>query len=276
MSVIALAGKGGTGKSTVAALLVRHFVRRRLGTVLAIDADPSSNLHLVLGLPLTVTVGDMREQMLAGVQTGSIGTGITRHDFLNTQIRLAVEEGEHVDLQAMGRPEGAGCYCPVNHMLRQIIDGLGRDYDFVVIDNEAGMEHLSRRTTRDVDFLLVVTDPTVRGVKAAEGIVKLAGELQINVGQALVVVNRVEGELSPVLQQVLEGWVTSDARQGIELGAIIPADPRVGEFDAIGRPLVELDADSPAARAIEALAQRLTQIPTLRASPLPHLTVPDL
>ena len=106
MPVIALAGKGGTGKTTVAALLVRHFVQRRLGTVLAIDADPSSNLHLVLGLPLTVTVGDIREQMLAGVQSGSVGTGTTRHDFLNTQIRLAVEEGEHVDLLAMGRPEG--------------------------------------------------------------------------------------------------------------------------------------------------------------------------
>jgi CO dehydrogenase maturation factor len=275
MSVIALAGKGGTGKTTVAALLVRHLARRRLGTVLAIDADPSSNLHLVLGLPLTVTVGDIREQMLAGVQTGSVGTGITRHDFLNTRIRLAVEEGERVDLLAMGRPEGQGCYCPVNHMLRQIIDGLGRSYDFVVIDNEAGMEHLSRRTTRDVDILLVITDPTVRGLKAAEGIVKLASDLQINVGRAMLVVNRVEGELSPVFRQALEGLDTAGPLQGIELGGIIPADPQVGEFDAVGRPLVELGADSPAAQAIEALAEKLLRIPTLRASPLPDLIVPN-
>jgi CO dehydrogenase maturation factor len=256
MLTIALAGKGGTGKTTVAALLVRHLTRKRLGTVLAIDADPSSNLNLVLGLPLTITVGDIRENMLAGVQNGSVGTGITRHDFLKAEIRLAVEEGDTVDLLAMGRPEGQGCYCPVNHMLRQIIDGLGRSYDFVVIDNEAGMEHLSRRTTRDVDFLLVVTDPTVRGVKAAEGIMKLAGDLHINVGRAMLVVNRVEGDLPPALRQTLDGLHA-------EFAGLIPADPRVGEFDAVGRPLVELGADSPAAQAIEALAEKLLRVPTI-------------
>lgn len=263
MLTIALAGKGGTGKTTVAALLVRHFARKHLGTVLAIDADPSSNLNLVLGLPLTVTVGDIRENMLAGVQNGSVGTGITRHDFLKTEIRLAVEEGDTVDLLAMGRPEGQGCYCPVNHMLRQIIDGLGQSYDFVVIDNEAGMEHLSRRTTRDVDFLLVVTDPTVRGVKTAEGIVKLADDLQINVGKALLVVNRVEGELPPALRATLDGLKTAGPLQGIELAGVIPADPRIGEFDAVGRPLVELGSDSPAAQAIEALAEKLIRVPTI-------------
>jgi CO dehydrogenase maturation factor len=256
MLTIALAGKGGTGKTTVAALLVRHFACKRLGTVLAIDADPSSNLNLVLGLPLTITVGDIREAMLAGVQNGSVGTGITRHDFLKAEIRLAVEEGDTVDLLAMGRPEGQGCYCPVNHMLRQIIDGLGQSYDFVVIDNEAGMEHLSRRTTRDVDFLLIVTDPTVRGVKAAEGVVKLASDLQINVGRAMLVVNRVDGELPPALRQTLDGL-------NAELAGVIPADPRVGEFDAVGRPLVELGADSPAAQAIEALAEKLLRVPTI-------------
>ncbi len=266
MSVIALAGKGGAGKTTVAGLLVRYLVRRRRGTVLAIDADPSSNLNLVLGLPLTITVGDIRERMLAGAQSGSIGTGITRHDFLNTEIRLAVEEGDHVDLLAMGRPEGQGCYCPVNHMLRRIIDGLGRSYDFVVIDNEAGMEHLSRRTTREVDILLAVTDPTVRGMKAADGIVKLASELEINFGKALLVVNRVEGGLPGILQQTLD-------KLNIELAGMIPADPRVGEYDAVGRPLVDLGADSPAAQAIEALAEKLLCIPVLSEAPSPDRAV---
>src|SRR5512141_575998 len=153
-TTIALAGKGGTGKTTVAGLLVRPLLQHRLGTVLAIDADPSSNLNLVLGLPLENTVGDIREDLLATVQSGAVGTGITRHDFLKSEVRLAVEEGDQVDLLAMGRPEGQGCYCPVNHMLRQIIDGLGQRYDFVVIDNEAGMEHLSRRTTQNVDLLV--------------------------------------------------------------------------------------------------------------------------
>src|SRR3972149_2418173 len=171
-----------------------------------------------------------------------------------TEIRLAVEEGDHVDLLAMGRPEGQGCYCPVNHMLREIIDGLGKAYDFVVIDNEAGMEHLSRRTTRDVDILLVVTDPTVRGVKAAEGIVKLAGDLHINVGQALLVVNRVNGALPPILQRTLD-------ELHIELAGVIPADPCVSEYDAIDRPLVELESDSPAAQANEELTQQGLGVP---------------
>lgn len=253
MATIALAGKGGTGKTTVAALLVRHLIRRRLGDVLAIDADPSSNLNLALGLPLTTTVGDIREGMLAGVQNGSVGTGIARHDFLNAEIRLAVEEGERVDLLAMGRPEGQGCYCAVNHMLRQIIDGLGRAYAFVVIDNEAGMEHLSRRTTRDVDVLLVVTDPTVRGVKAADGIAKLAEELQINVGRAMLVVNRVQGELPETLRRTID-------ELNLELAGLIPADPLVGEFDAVGRPLVELPADAPSSRAVAALAERFLRV----------------
>lgn len=264
---IALAGKGGTGKTTVAALLIRHLIRRRLGTVLAIDADPSSNLNLVLGLPLATTVGDIREAMLAGVQSGSVGTGITRHDFLSTEVRMAVEEGDYVDLLAMGRPEGQGCYCAVNHLLRQIVDGVGRTYDYVVIDNEAGMEHLSRRTTRDVDVLLVVTDPTVRGAKAAQGIVQLAADLEINVGKAMLVVNRVNGDVSAGSGRALSlpKWQglpaplreTLAGLKGIELAGVIPADPLVGEFDAIGRPLVELDEASPAAQAVEAIAAEL-------------------
>jgi len=254
---IALAGKGGTGKTTVAGLLIRHLVKNRLGTVLAIDADPASNLNLVLGLPLATTVGDIREGLLANVQNGSVGTGITRHDFLKTEIRLAVEEGDHVDLLAMGRPEGQGCYCPVNHMLRDIIDTFGKSYDYVVIDNEAGMEHLSRRTTRDVDILLLVTDPTVRGLKTAEAMAKLAHELQINVGRVVLVVNRLEGALPPALREAVDAV-------GVELAAVIPADPRVNAFDAQGRPLVELGGDSPAAQAIEALAEKLVRIPVIQ------------
>ena len=254
---IALAGKGGTGKTTVAALLVRHLIQRRLGTVLAIDADPAMNLNLVLGLPQTNTVGDIREGLLDAVQQGSIGTGITRHDFLNTEIRLAIEEGDHVDLLVMGRPEGQGCYCAVNHMLRQIVDGLGKAYDFIVIDNEAGMEHLSRRTTRDVDVLLVVTDPTVRGVKTAESIVKMADELQINVGKSMLVINRAAGDLPVALREAIDGL-------NIDLAAVIPADPQVGEFDAVGKPLVDLDAGAPVMRAIGLLADKLAALNHVR------------
>ncbi len=147
-TTIALAGKGGTGKTTLAALLIRHFVQNRLGSVLAIDADPSSNLHLALGLPLTQTVGDIRED--ARDQTPP---GMSRQDWLDYAVRMAVEEGRGFDLLAMGRPEGPGCYCAANHMLRTIVDGICKSYDFVVMDNEAGMEYLSRRMGRNKALL---------------------------------------------------------------------------------------------------------------------------
>jgi len=247
---IALAGKGGTGKTTLAALLIRYLTKRNGHTVLAIDADPATNLYLALGLPLTKTVGDIREDLLDEAQSGAVSTGVARQDYLNYHLRLSVEEGDEVDLLAMGRPEGPGCYCPVNHMLRQIVDGLGTQYDYVIIDNEAGMEHLSRRTTKDVDLLLVVTDPTIRGATAAEGIVALSKELDINIKRTALVINRVTGEELPKpLQDAIE-------KMGVELAGTIPADPQVNEFDAWGRPLVELDLNSPASVAIQALAEK--------------------
>ncbi len=250
MMTIALAGKGGTGKTTLAALLIRYLTNRNGHTVLAIDADPATNLYLALGLPLTRTVGDIREDLLDEAQSGAVSTGMARQDYLNYHLRLNIEEGAKVDLLAMGRPEGPGCYCPVNHMLRQIVDGLGTQYNYVVIDNEAGMEHLSRRTTKDVDLLLVVTDPTIRGATAAAGIVALSKELDINIKRTALVVNRVVGdELVQPLQDMI-------AEMNVELAGIIPADPKVNEFDAWGRPLVELDADSPVSLAIQALAEK--------------------
>lgn len=249
-TTIALAGKGGTGKTTVAALLIRYLTQDNGRTVLAIDADPSTNLNLALGLPLTRTVGDIREELLDEARSGAVATGGARQDYLNYQLRLSIEEGDVVDLLAMGRPEGPGCYCPVNHMLRQIVDGLGAQYDYIVIDNEAGMEHLSRRTTKDVDLLLVMTDPTIRGVKAAEGIVALAGELDINVKQIVLVINRVVGdELPQPLQDAI-------ARMGVELAAKIPEDPNVYRLDAWGRPLVELSRDSPAVLVVRSIAEK--------------------
>ena len=173
---IAVAGKGGTGKTTLSGLLTRYLVQHKGGKILTIDADPSSNLHLVLGLPLAQTVGDIREDAREAMQPG-----MSRQDWLSYTVRMAVEEGDDFDLLAMGRPEGQGCYCAANHMLRSIIDGINAGYDFVVMDNEAGMEHLSRRTTRDVDHLLLVSDASQRGMAAAEAMLSLSKELEINV-----------------------------------------------------------------------------------------------
>ena len=162
---IAIAGKGGTGKTTFSALLA-HWLSG-FGTVLAVDADPASNLHMALGMPLEDTVGDIRENMLQDVKRGTFGPGMSKQDYLEWKINEALVEGQRIDLVAMGRPEGPGCYCAANNMLRTCLDQLQTSYDYVVIDNEAGMEHLSRQTTRDVDVLFLISDASLRGVSTA-------------------------------------------------------------------------------------------------------------
>ena len=156
---IAIAGKGGTGKTTIAGLLIKLLKEEGRGPILAIDADPASNLNTVLGLPLERTVGDIREDTSDKARAGKLEAGIAKQDLLDYEINSSIVESDGVDLLAMGRPEGPGCYCAANNMLRTIVDRISASYDIVVIDNEAGLEHLSRRTTRDVDVLLVVSDP---------------------------------------------------------------------------------------------------------------------
>ncbi len=244
-TTIAIAGKGGTGKTTLSGLLIRHLVQHKGGKILAIDADPSSNLHLVLGMQLTQTIGDIREDARTGVQPGQ-----TRQDFLGYAVRMAVEEGDDFDLLAMGRPEGQGCYCAANHMLRNIMDGINGGYDWVVMDNEAGMEHLSRRTTRDVDHLLLISDASLRGMVAAEAMVGMSKELAINVRHSHLIINRVQGELTPALQAKADGM-------GVPLLATLPYDPLIAEFDSQGRPLIELPADAAISRAVAEVAEKL-------------------
>jgi CO dehydrogenase maturation factor len=246
---IAVAGKGGTGKTTLSGLLTRYLIQNQKGRILAIDADPSSNLHLVLGLPQAQTVGDLREESRENVQTGA-AAGLPRQDWLDYAVRMALEEGDDVDMLAMGRPEGPGCYCAANHMLRSIIDGIGTAYDYVVMDNEAGMEHLSRRTTRDVDYLLLISDASLRGMVAAENMLALSRTLDIHIRHTYLIVNRVIGELSPALRAKAEGF-------GVPLLAVVPYDEQLVEFDGDGRPLVELPASAAISRSVEQIARQL-------------------
>ncbi|MDY6876845.1 MAG: AAA family ATPase [Chloroflexota bacterium] len=254
-TTIALAGKGGTGKTTVAAFLVRYLIEEQNGSILAIDADPASNLNMVLGMEVEQTVGDIREGMLDMVQSsgalaGSMPGGMSKQEYLDYQVQMALEEGERVDLLVMGRPEGPGCYCAANQMLRVIVDRLGKQYDYVVIDNEAGMEHLSRRTTRDVDVLLLVTDPTQRGLVTAQHMAEMVPELEIGVGHTYLIVNRLRGEMDARLADAV-------VQTGLELVATVPEDISMAEFEFTGRPLVELPAETAAYRAVWGIAKKI-------------------
>jgi CO dehydrogenase maturation factor len=260
-TTIAVAGKGGTGKTTVCGMIIRYLTQQGLGPVLAIDADPSSNLNLVLGLPLDnqETVGHIREEMLSQIQTdssagamrGGLVSGLAKHDYFDYHIRSIVVEGNDFDLLAMGRPEGPGCYCPANNAMRLVIDRMSDQYPFVVMDNEAGLEHLSRRTTRNVEHLLVITDPSQRGVVAAGRVAELVNELEIEIGQTHLVVNRLPGGKMPPPLQSFVGSI------GVPLLGVIPEDKTLQEFEFSGRPLVELGDESPVYRAVAEMIKQL-------------------
>jgi CO dehydrogenase maturation factor len=257
---IALAGKGGVGKTSVAAMIIKFLIQNRSGSVLAIDADPSSNLNMVLGLDLDWTVGDIREEMLSQVKSslveggaamGALPGGVSKREYLDYQIRSSLTEGDRVDLIAMGRSEGQGCYCAVNHNLREVIDSISKNYQYLVIDNEAGMEHLSRRTTRDVQHLLVISDPTQRGIVAAERIASFRHELDIHIENTYLVINRVGGGAIPA---ELEKKIST---LDIPLLGTIPSDQDLTEYEFSARPLVELSGDSYIYQAVAAMMEKI-------------------
>jgi CO dehydrogenase maturation factor len=259
-TTIAVTGKGGVGKTTVAAMTIKYLAGSGRGAILAIDADPSSNLNMVLGLDLEWTVADIREDMLSKVQesvgtggaaAGGLPSGVSKREHLDYEIRSSVSEGVNVDLIAMGRGEGRGCYCAVNHNLREVIDTIGDHYSYVVIDNEAGMEHLSRRTTRDVQHLLIASDPTQRGIVAAGRIAGFRHELDINIENAYLIINRLPaGDMPPPLREAVD-------KLDVPLLGTIPETREVSEFEFSGRPLVEVDDDCPVYQTVAAMLEKI-------------------
>jgi CO dehydrogenase maturation factor len=248
---IAVAGKGGTGKTTISALIIDYLARSKKGSILAIDADPSTNLNLALGVPLLDTVGDVREETATAVGGGAALGGLSKWDYLDFRINESIVEERTFDLLAMGRPEGPGCYCAANNILRTSVDRLSDAYDYVVIDNEAGLEHLSRRTTRDVDLLLLISDPTLRGIIAAGRVAELVDELKTDVGETYLIVNRVNGGTLPEpLRKAIE-------EHKLRLAGVIPTDPSVNELDAMGQAIIQLPEDAPSRQALHSILAAL-------------------
>ena len=235
---IALAGKGGTGKTTMAGLLVKYLVKKNKTPILAVDADCNANFNEVLGLEIKDTLGNAREEMKKGVVPG----GMTKDIFMEMKLEESLVEAPGFDLIVMGQPEGAGCYCAANTLLAGFMDRLADNYPFVVMDNEAGMEHISRLTTKNVDILLIITDPSRRGLQTAIRIDDLARKLNIGVGKSYVVINQVkEPPSAKALEMIKEG--------GLELAGTVPEDRAVYEFDFDGRPTIEMPEDSVSVQA---------------------------
>ncbi len=235
---IALAGKGGSGKTTMAGLLIKYLIKANKTPILAVDADCNANLNEVLGLEIKDTLGNAREEMKKGVVPG----GMTKDIFMEMKLEESLVEAAGFDLVVMGQPEGAGCYCAANTLLAGFMDRLAGNYPFIVMDNEAGMEHISRLTTKNVDILLIVSDSSRRGIQAAIRIEDLARRLNIGVGKSYAVINQIKEAPSDQALKMVEAG-------GLELAGTVPEDRTIYEFDFNGRPTIEMPEDSPSVQA---------------------------
>ena len=243
---IALAGKGGTGKTTIAGLLIKYLVARGKTPILAVDADCNANLNEVLGLEVQDTLGQAREDM----KKGDVPSGMTKDVFMSMRLEEALAEEEKFDLVVMGQPEGAGCYCAANTLLTGFLEKLVVNYQYVDMDNEAGMEHISRLTTHNVDILLIVSDTSRRGVQAGLRINKLAEELKIGVGRSYLVINRSKSEPHPEVLKLIQ-------QDGLELAGTLPDNETVYEYDFNGKPTIALEDDNPAVEAAYAVFDKI-------------------
>lgn len=235
---IALAGKGGTGKTTVAGFLIKYMVKANKTPILAVDADSNANLNEVLGLKVNDTLGNAREEMKKGIVPG----GMTKDVFIDMKLQQAVVEDDGFDLIVMGQPEGPGCYCAANTLLTNFLEKLTGNYPYIVMDNEAGMEHISRLTTRNVDILLTISDTSRRGLQAAIRINDLAKDLNIGVSKSYLIINQAKEALSETVLDIIR-------EKGPELAGIIPEDNDVYEYDLNGRPTIEIAEDNKAVAA---------------------------
>jgi CO dehydrogenase maturation factor len=251
---IAVAGKGGSGKTTIGGLIIRYLRKNGLLPILAVDADPNANLGESLGLEVKDTVGMMLNRFQK--EKNDIPPGMTKESYLELKLNSILVESQQFDLLTMGRGEGEGCYCYPNSVLKKFIDSLAHNYAFMVMDNEAGMEHLSRGTTQDIDELIIVSNHSIRGVRTLARIKDLVKELGLRVKHQSIVINMVPEQLDSLVANELE-------RLGLKPDVIVPLDEQVYRYDLTMKSLLDLPDESPAVLAISrffpmVLSERLT------------------
>ncbi len=232
--IIAMAGKGGTGKTTVSAILVKYLLERNMAPVLVVDADANANLNELLGLKVDSTLGQVRDEMKTAVPTG-----MTKETYIEYKMQEALIESKGFDLLVMGQPEGPGCYCAANNLLAKYLEILTKNYRVVVVDNEAGMEHLSRLNLREIDLLISVSDPGPRGIMTARRIADLTSHLDVHVGEKVLVVNRVTDDLDGLLREEI-------VRSELVLGGTIRQDPLIPSYELRKLSLLDLPPESAA------------------------------
>lgn len=250
--VIAVSGKGGVGKTTLTGLLIQYLCETGRRPVLAVDADANSNLNEVLGVEVETTLGDLREIIEASAKNDDlIPKNMTKQDYLEMRMNDALTEEDDFDLMVMGRTQGSGCYCYVNGLLQTQIQKLQNNYPYIVVDNEAGMEHISRGILPQMDTAILVSDCSRRGVQAAGRIKDLMNELHFKPSQIGLIVNRApEGKLD-------DGTMEEIRKQGLDLLGVVPQDQGVYQFDCDGKPIVQLPADSPVRAALRDIVDKL-------------------
>ena len=247
--IVAIAGKGGTGKSTISALLIDWLIKNNKGSVLAVDADPNSNLANYLGLSQKETVGDIIDDIAK--HPDKVPASMGKNQYIEYRIQTTLTESGGVDLLSMGRPEGPGCYCYANNALRGIIEKLINSYDSIIIDNEAGMEHLSRRTTRKADSVVIVSDFSAVGLRAAGRILELVKELELDVKNKFLIVNRAKKDLKLLRKEI-------DSLK-IELIGVILEDKELLKLSVADKPVTALKNNSIILKEIDRIGSRLWQ-----------------
>ncbi|HBX24027.1 MAG TPA: carbon monoxide dehydrogenase [Desulfotomaculum sp.] len=244
---IAVAGKGGTGKTTLCSLIVRQLIKAGKKPILAVDADANANLNEALGLEIEGTISEVLARIYNNLDP--LPAGMTKDQYVAFKVHESLAEGDNVDLLVMGGPEGAGCYCYANNILRGFVAELSNNYPYLIMDNEAGLEHLSRRTTQNVDVLFITSDASARGIRSAGRIRELVEALKLDMKKMYLVVSRVkEGSIEALMPEI--------EKTGLELIGAIPTDDQVMEYDLLSKPLISLPDHSPAVAVVDDILKK--------------------